>query len=112
MIYIRASALFCSALFKRRAQRLYCRVSEKGLAVGLMSGTSADGVTAALVRFSASRVEVLRCKTFPYSTALRRRVLAAVELKTPELSRLNMELGEVFARAAVAISKGAKPKVV
>src|SRR4051812_11004961 len=71
------------------------------LGLGLMSGTSADGVTAALVRFSGSRLRVLRCKTFPYPAALRKRVLAAAELKAPELSALNMELGAAFARAAL-----------
>jgi anhydro-N-acetylmuramic acid kinase len=82
------------------------------LAVGLMSGTSADGVTAALVRFSGRKLKVLRCRTFPYSAALKKLVLAAHELKTPELSRLNFELGEAFAKAALAISKGTKPSVI
>ncbi|MBI3553868.1 MAG: anhydro-N-acetylmuramic acid kinase [Elusimicrobia bacterium] len=84
----------------------------KTLAVGLMSGTSADGVTAALIRLSSSRVEVVRCETYPYSAALRGRVLGAAKLTTPELSRLNMELGEAFARAALKISRGKKPSVI
>ncbi|MBI5629255.1 MAG: anhydro-N-acetylmuramic acid kinase [Elusimicrobia bacterium] len=82
------------------------------LAVGLMSGTSADGVTAALVRFSGRSVQVLRCRTFPYAPALKARVLTAAGLKTPELSRLNMELGEAFARAALIISRDAGPVAV
>lgn len=82
------------------------------LAIGLMSGTSADGVTAALVRFSGRQVRVLRCKTFPYSPTLRSRVLAAAQLHTPELSRLNMELGAAFAKAALDIRKGSKPSVI
>lgn len=82
------------------------------LAVGLMSGTSADGVTAALVRVGPDRVRVLRWLTLPYPKALRRRVLGAAELKTPELSRLNMELGESFARAALAVMRGARPEVI
>lgn len=82
------------------------------LAVGLMSGTSADGVTAALARFSGKKVEVLRLRTFPYPPALRKKLLNATELKTPELSRLNFELGERFAAAAAAVSKGARPEVI
>ncbi len=84
----------------------------KNLAVGLMSGTSADGITAALVRFPGRKVEVLRCRTFPYPTTLRKRVLGAPGLSVPELSRLNFELGEAFARAALNISKGARPAVI
>lgn len=85
--------------------------------MGLMSGTSADGVTAVLARFSGRKVEVLRLRTFPYPPALRRRVLNAVELRTPELSRLNFELGERFAAAAKSIvnaarAAGARPVVI
>ncbi len=82
------------------------------LAVGLMSGTSADGVTAALVGFSERSVKVLRHRTFPYPRGLRERVLGARELKAAELSRLNFELGEVFARAALRISRGLRPRVI
>lgn len=84
----------------------------KRLAVGLMSGTSADGITAVLARFSDRRVEVLRCRTFDYAPALRRRVLGALALSTPELSRLNFELGAAFAHAALKIAKGAKTAVI
>ena len=77
-----------------------------------MSGTSADGVTAALVEFRGNSVRVRRCETYPYQPLLKRRVLAAPTLLAPELSRLNFELGEVFAQAAVKISRGARPSVV
>ena len=82
------------------------------LAVGLMSGTSADGVTAALVEFRGDAVKVRRFATYPYHPQLKRRVLDAPFLPVPELSRLNVELGECFARAALKISRGAKPSVV
>ena len=82
------------------------------LAVGLMSGTSADGVTAALARFDGRRVETLRLKTFPYGKALKRLVLAAPSLTTPELSRLNFALGEAFARAARAVIGRETPEVI
>jgi len=84
----------------------------KNLAVGLMSGTSADGVTAALVRFPGRSVKVLRCRTFPYPAALKKRVLGAPGLSIQELSRLNFELGEAFARAALKISAGTRPEVI
>ncbi|MDE2038864.1 MAG: anhydro-N-acetylmuramic acid kinase [Elusimicrobia bacterium] len=83
-----------------------------GLAVGLMSGTSADGVTAALVRFSGRSVTVLRLATRAYRPALKRLVLGAARLTTPELSRLNVALGEAFAEAARALIGRERPEVV
>ncbi len=74
-------------------------------AIGLMSGTSADGVSAALVEITRHKLKVLNCRTFPYPASLRRRILNAVHLTAPELSRLNFELGEVFARAALKIKE-------
>ncbi|HXT01771.1 MAG TPA: anhydro-N-acetylmuramic acid kinase [Elusimicrobiota bacterium] len=82
------------------------------LAVGLMSGTSADGVTAALVELSATGVEVKRCETYPYHPRLKRRVLDAPSLRAPELSLLNFELGRSFADAAAKISRGSRPSVI
>jgi len=82
------------------------------LAIGLMSGTSADGVTAVLVEFRGRSLKVLRCATCLYAPALRRRVLAASRLAAPELSRLNFELGEAFARAARRVSRGRQVAVI
>ena len=82
------------------------------LAIGLMSGTSSDGVTAALVRLSGRSVRVLRCETYPYKPALKRLILGAPGLSVPELSRLNFALGNAFALAALAIGRGARPTVI
>ena len=82
------------------------------LCVGLMSGTSADGVTAALVEVGASAVRVRRFETYPYPAALKAQVLAAPSLRAPELSRLDFALGEEFARAALKIARGTKPAVI
>ncbi|MFH2201496.1 MAG: anhydro-N-acetylmuramic acid kinase [Elusimicrobiota bacterium] len=67
-------------------------------ALGLMSGTSADGVSLALVD---ARPRVLEHATYAYSPALRRRVLGAAALAAAELSALDFDLGRLFARAAV-----------
>ena len=82
------------------------------LAVGLMSGTSADGVTAALVELSPRSARVRRHETYAYPLSLRRRVLEAPALLAPELSRLNFELGHAFASAALKISRGTRPFAV
>ncbi|MDD5629827.1 MAG: anhydro-N-acetylmuramic acid kinase, partial [Elusimicrobia bacterium] len=82
------------------------------LAIGLMSGTSADGVTAALVDFHGRSLQVLRCRTYPYGPALRRRVLAAPALDAAGLSRLNFELGSAFGRAARRIAEGRRALVI
>ena len=82
------------------------------LAVGLMSGTLADGVTAALVSIGPAGLRVVRHRTYPYSAALKKRVLGAPALSVAELSRLNFELGQAFAAAALKIAGKARPFVI
>ncbi|MGH8215726.1 MAG: anhydro-N-acetylmuramic acid kinase [Rhodanobacteraceae bacterium] len=71
--------------------------------LGLISGTSADGIDAALVRF-APTLEVLVARTFPYPDDLQRRVLALArsraEVTLDDLGHLDVEIGERFAAAA------------
>jgi anhydro-N-acetylmuramic acid kinase len=69
------------------------------IAVGLMSGTSADGVSVAAVRVER-RLKLLAYRTFPYPRGLRERVLGAGELRTPGLSELHGDLGRFFAACA------------
>lgn len=71
------------------------------LALGLMSGTSADGVSLALVSVAGRSVRVVADATYPYAPDLRRRILAAPEARAAELSALDFELGRAFAKAAV-----------
>jgi anhydro-N-acetylmuramic acid kinase len=74
--------------------------------VGLMSGTSADGVDAAVVEISSRKVRLLAFDTFAYPAALRRKILG---LCRPESARLdtichyNSVLGEVFADAVIKL---------
>ncbi|MEK7747111.1 MAG: anhydro-N-acetylmuramic acid kinase, partial [Elusimicrobiota bacterium] len=76
------------------------------LALGLMSGTSADGVSVALVRVEGGALRVLADDTFPYPRGLRERILRAGEARAVELSSLNFELGRTFAAAARRFLKG------
>ncbi len=83
------------------------------LALGLMSGTSADGIDVALVRIAPGRTSSLGgmtarlvdFHTFPYPAAIRKEVLRIAdggESNSAEISNLNSVLGELFARASLA----------
>ncbi|MFQ5777168.1 MAG: anhydro-N-acetylmuramic acid kinase [Terriglobia bacterium] len=78
------------------------------LVVGLMSGTSADGIDVALARITGSgqrlRAHLENFCTFPYPTPVRRAILRVANanrrptLSVGEISQLNFLLGELFAR--------------
>ena len=81
------------------------------LVIGLMSGTSLDGVDAALVRLrghgTATRVELVAFATFPYPPAVRRLVARVSDAGTGTVDlvcRANVLLGELFAEAAVGVA--------
>lgn len=76
--------------------------------VGLISGTSADGVDVALCEISgapdALRAQVVQAGSVPYERSLRERVLAACEAgRVDEVCRLNFEIGEAFAAAVTSV---------
>ncbi len=81
------------------------------LVVGLMSGTSADGVDAALVRVRGhgleTRLERLGFCTVPYPPQIREAVLALTTGSVPDLCRMNFLLGEKFAEAALLMLREA-----
>ena len=80
-----------------------------GIVVGLMSGTSLDGISAAVARFTDSSdgridVDLLAYAPREYTPAERNRLGAALGGGTPaEYCRLNFDLGDWFADAAVAV---------
>jgi len=76
--------------------------------LGMISGTSADGIDVALVRVSgrpprlAARLEDFAC--FPYPPRVRREVLriaSGAAASAGDVARLNVLLGELFAEAAL-----------
>lgn len=84
--------------------------------IGLMSGTSVDGVDAALVEVSGKqqdlKVQLIQALVHPYPEALRSRILAlssgeAIDL--PSLAALDDAIAQVFADAAIAVNHGHPP---
>ncbi len=92
----------------------YSEAPEK-LVVGLMTGTSADGVDAALVRFHGSGLgamhEVLAYEETPLPAALRSEVLScasADEIAPERLMRLDAALAETYAAAVATLLSSAR----
>jgi anhydro-N-acetylmuramic acid kinase len=77
--------------------------------IGLMSGTSADGVDAALVEIypegDRSALRLLAWESTAYPVGLRERILAVASGgSTEEVCHLDAYLGELFAEAAVRVA--------
>jgi anhydro-N-acetylmuramic acid kinase len=76
--------------------------------IGLMSGTSADGVDAAVVDIHGRGhnlvIKPLAFRTYSYPSSFRTRLLAAIANgAVGDLCHMNAALGEWFARAALAV---------
>jgi anhydro-N-acetylmuramic acid kinase len=81
--------------------------------VGLMSGTSADGVDAALVEITGRnrpiKAHIIAAETLAYPRSLQQRILtASVSGTVGEICHLNALLGEWFADAALQVIRLAK----
>lgn len=84
--------------------------------IGLMSGTSVDGIDAALVEMIGTahdlQVELLAGATYPYPDRLRSQILAVcggAKLAVAELAELDDEIARCFAQAALAIQTNCEP---
>jgi anhydro-N-acetylmuramic acid kinase len=82
------------------------------LILGLMSGTSADGIEAALVRVSGAppnlNSKLLNHTSLPIPPPIRKKILQIAEgtpLPAAEISQLNFRLGHLFAEAALSACK-------
>lgn len=80
--------------------------------IGLMSGTSHDGIDAALVEVGLTRgrlrVHQRAFRTFPYPRAVRERLLRLSQgatVNAGEVSQVNFLLGELFAKAALRLCR-------
>jgi anhydro-N-acetylmuramic acid kinase len=77
--------------------------------IGMMSGTSADGIDVALTRISGKPPQLsakfVAHHRVGFSTSIRKSILDlanGASVSTAEISHLNFALGEEFARAAIA----------
>ncbi len=82
------------------------------LVLGLMSGTSADGIDVALAKISGAPphlgAEFLNHTSINFPQAIRKEILRVAEqqpISAGELSQLNFRLGEVFADAVLTACK-------
>ncbi len=81
--------------------------------IGLISGTSTDGIDAALVEISGRaphpKIGLIRFKTYPYPAGVKRRLIAAqASGSVAQICHFNFLLGELFARAAMKIAEEAE----
>ncbi len=81
--------------------------------VGLMSGTSADGIDAALVsivrRGGRPKITPIAFASSPYPRALQQRLVdLSLHGDVAEICHMNTYLGELFAKAALKVIRAAK----
>ncbi len=73
-----------------------------------MSGTSLDGIDVAVIDIAGVRIKTLAHATKPWPKAVTRARILAVsntQCSTRDISRLNFELGELYAKAFLEIAK-------
>jgi anhydro-N-acetylmuramic acid kinase len=74
------------------------------LAVGVMSGTSLDGISTALVQLDDAKAELVAFRQEPYSAAERGSIIDTMARGTPkDVAFLHVALGERFAGAVLAL---------
>ncbi|MCX8057375.1 MAG: anhydro-N-acetylmuramic acid kinase [Ignavibacteria bacterium] len=85
---------------------------KKKLVIGLMSGTSIDGIDAALIQINGNgiktRIKKLFFKTYPYPKGLKEFILKNSLKDTSnveDICRLNFLIGKLFAKAAMRLCK-------
>ena len=83
--------------------------------IGLMSGTSVDGVDAALVEIRGhgldTQVELIRFHSHPFALPVRERIFDLFQPETSsvdEICQMNFLIGEIFAEAALSVVRDAR----
>ena len=70
---------------------------------GVMSGTSLDGIDVAVVEIRGKRIDSIAFKSTPYPKSVRSALLGISNVE--EASRLNFRLGELYAKAILAMNE-------
>ncbi|MBI5966832.1 MAG: anhydro-N-acetylmuramic acid kinase [Deltaproteobacteria bacterium] len=89
--------------------RRLARIREKRtrIILGLMSGTSADGVDVALAqiygRGLTTRTQLLSFATYPFQQEMRKRILKLFSARAQEICEMNFVLGEFMAECALKL---------
>jgi anhydro-N-acetylmuramic acid kinase len=83
------------------------RKKESRVGLGLMSGTSVDGIDAVLAEISGSglrcRARILAFETYPFEPAMKRRILKLFSARVEEICEMNFIMGERLADAALKL---------
>ena len=85
------------------------------LYLGLMSGTSQDGVDAALITLDSGNYEIQRTSTTPYPESLRQRIeslLITPDVSLEELGGLDVAIAGFFADCVVRLPDDGGPEAV
>src|SRR5215470_16568687 len=87
-------------------------LATSSLVLGLMSGTSADGIDISLAHISGAppqlKSQLLRHTSVKFPRALQKEILRVAEqqpISAGQLSQLSFRLGEIFAEAALTACK-------
>jgi len=80
------------------------------LGIGLMSGTSGDGVDVALVSFNGNAMQLLATFFLPFSKKVREeiRLASKPDGQAELISRLNVKLGKLYGKAVVKLCKSSR----
>lgn len=85
-------------------------------ALGVMSGSSLDGLDLALCTFTLRSgrwsFRIVEARTVPYGKAFQQRLLATMEGNALDLARMDRDLGDLIGRAAVEFLAGRAVDVI
>lgn len=104
---------------KMLSQLLWLQQKNPKKVIGLMSGTSADGIDACLVEITGNgvdtKINILDFETYPYHEATRNAILETCNPETgtvDKICQLNFYLGKLFADAAKSIANKARVPIM
>ena len=85
---------------------------DKKIVIGLMSGTSVDGIDAAIVEITGdgleTEVDLIAFETYPFPSGVPQRILALCQPDTgrvDDICEMNFYIGHLFAEAVKYILK-------